>query len=83
MQCLSWLYLSDCIDKLCRLALATGDTGPVRHGGVHQLRVAGDGGHQVAIVSGALGTPDAAEHGPQLCGVRTPSAGTHKIFGLS
>ena len=76
-------YLSDSIDKLGSLTLATGDTGPVCHGSVHQLRVTGDGGHQVAIVSGALGTPDAAEHGAQLSGVCTPRAGAHKIFGLS
>ena len=75
--------LCDCIDKLCSLTFATGDTCPVCHGSVHQLSVTGDCWHQIPIVSSALGTPNAAKHCPQLCWICTSCTGAHKIFCLS
>ena len=74
--------LSDSIDKLGLLFAVTAHTPPVLLF-VRQLGVAGAERDEVAGVRRALGTPDTAEHRPQLGGVRAAGAGTDEILGLS
>ena len=78
---LSQLYLSDSVDKLGLLSAVAAHTPPVLLS-LRQLWVAGPEGNEVAGVCCALGTPDTAEHRPQLGWVRTAGAGTDEILGL-
>ena len=59
------LYLGDSVDKLGLLSAVTTHTPPFLLS-VRQLRVAGPERDEVAGVCCALGTPDTAEHRPQL-----------------
>ena len=76
-----WCYLSDSVDKLCLLSVVAAHTPPVLLF-LSQLRVARTEGDEIAGVCRALGTPDTAEHRPQLRGVGTAGAGTEEILGL-
>ena len=79
--CEGCCYLSDSVDKLCLLGVVAAHTPPVLLL-LTQLGVAGAEGDEIAGVCRALGTPDTAEHRPQLGGIGAAGTGTDEILGL-